>query len=125
MYKPIEPYGRPSELTEQSIFDKVTRHLMTQFEVCEDKSENCVYRDETNRACAAGCLLNDDEAIESGTKIFHAVCPSDLVEYDNLINELQDIHDSFSPKTWHSKLSSLASRYNLKTSVLEEYEHRA
>lgn len=123
MYQPKEPYGRPSELTHQAIFDKVAIHLLSQGEKAIRDDDTCDYRTPENKACAVGCLISDAEIRELGTLgawcVVHQSFP-DLDDFYGLLARLQQIHDHEPPKGWSDNLRYLAQRMGLSEEVLNE-----
>ena len=116
--------------TDQEVFDKVVRHLLTQ----NRKStgvEKCLYRSGDGAMCAVGCLIpdalyhSDMEKGNSGVYQLLIRNPA-LVEVtgDNphLLEELQDIHDSCEVDEWPMELAKLGQEMGLGTYVLEEFK---
>jgi hypothetical protein len=105
-----------SEATEQEVFNQVAKHLLDQNEKSMSYSV-CSYRGENNLMCAAGCLIPDDEYTEelegNGwkdlTRTF--LYPS---EHSELIQELQDVHDSYEVEEWKEKLFGVAEKFGLE-----------
>lgn len=116
------------QLTEQSIFDTVYRHLLTQ----RKKSQvgvgtglhTCVYRSPSGLKCAIGCLFTDEEYkpdMEANTNfggdvdalIEHNMLPERLIPFSYFLLELQDIHDKVDVCNWAARLADLASDHNL------------
>lgn len=123
------------DATEQEVFNQVARHLLTQQKVSFLTSHDmCAYRSPFG-ACAAGCLLADDEYTpEMEGKSWDQLALSGRVpnEHVELINVLQNLHDEghdlmdqvpsnvFSE--WRHRLEEVAEEFNLETTVLEEME---
>jgi hypothetical protein len=122
-------YGRPQDLSLQSIFDTVSRHLLTQGKRSIDSDENgqtrCRYRGENGLACAVGCLLTDEEAKEvdrpkdatggSATWISIHLWPQfkDLAHAVDLLQSLQSVHDKKPVHDWPLGLTQVAHKYDL------------
>ncbi|GED41218.1 hypothetical protein [Cobetia marina] len=123
------------QATEQEVFDQVARHLLTQQRVSYSPSNDmCAYRSPFG-ACAAGCLLADDEySPDMEGKAWDQLTLSGRVpnEHVNLISVLQTVHDEghdlmdqvpsnvFSE--WRHRLEEVAEEFDLDTTVLEEME---
>lgn len=96
--------------TRQSIFDTVAKHLLTQ--KCKSQIPNgsmCSYRGDKGRMCAVGALIPDEiykpEFESNGVhrlidKHSHNM-PEDFAKFlsqnENLLEELQSIHDLWQP----------------------------
>lgn len=50
-----------SDSTNQVIFDKVAKHLLTQKVQCANSAGNCMYRGPNGLKCAVGALIPDEE----------------------------------------------------------------
>lgn len=117
----------------QEIFDKVAKHLLTQKVRCVDKQGCCVYFNvETNMKCAAGCLIPDrdySEYFERGAvdyyiinKITNFFKNSGYSKNEiELVQELQELHDWFRPKTWKKRLRLIAKEHSLTSDVLKSF----
>ena len=101
---------------------------MSQYEGMEN--EGCAYRgkkDDRILACAAGCLIPDDEYLPEfeGSKIYARLLPinstkklpGDVLErkgYDNkFLDGLQSVHDSVEPSLWGGGLAAIAERHGI------------
>lgn len=106
-------------LTNQEIFDKVAKHLITQ----SAKSINhpdwfCRYRADNGLKCAVGCLIKDEDyrsdiegqSICQISKVFTNI---DIDESIELLRSLQHCHDSFYVTNWKQKLIEIGKFYNL------------
>ncbi len=103
--------------TEQECFDRVAEHLLTQNCRSVDQEENCVYRDEQGRKCAAGCLIPDkaySAKFEGDTwsRLSHRVIVP--FAHRGLISNLQCIHDNALESSWKKRLKNLASERRLE-----------
>lgn len=98
--------------TKQQEFDAVVKHLFAQGRPAKDSSNpagpGCYYRqpDSTNK-CAVGCRIPDDVYVpemdksngDNGTGLyalilnFGKVLPPEIVEYRDMFEELQIVHD--------------------------------
>lgn len=108
------------QATAQEVFDQVARHLLTQNEKSSDDS-GCVYRTADGLACAAGCLMADDEVDDEWNAdvawaelVERGVAPK---EHQDLIEDLQGAHDSFPTQAWPERLKAIADNYGLSTAV--------
>lgn len=112
-------------MTNQEIFDKVYRHLLTQNEQSySDDIDLCLYRGPRGMSCAVGCLIPDEfyiSQIEGMT--IGSLNKSLLVEiltecgigtdsYD-LLERLQTIHDQAAINRWGEALRDVAATFNL------------
>jgi len=105
------------QATEQEVFDQVVNHLLTQGErSSSDIDGDCRYRYKDLK-CAAGCLVSKEEYKE----VFEGWTWPDLVRdhgvsenHEELIGDLQDIHDGTDPEFWEFALSELSAEYSLK-----------
>lgn len=132
-------YGRPKTLTKQAIFDKVARHLLTQGEkamlIDSSGTERCRYRGPNESACAAGCLITDKEAEEADThpnsitdgsppwtqiRLYPSL--ADLLPFEELIYDLQKVHDKKDVSEWVSELIDVAKSHGLNPRTPEFWE---
>ena len=120
-------------MTEQEIFDRVARHLLTQGREAQDHNKIngayvCRYKTADGLMCAIGCLIppeNYSEAME-GKRVMHNEVYSRLPKLAeevraNLLVSLQAIHDGSFPIVWKRELEGLGKRLELDTKVLEEF----
>jgi len=113
-------YGRPADMSAQGVFNKVAEHMMSQGVRCQREGTGCVYRS-GKMACAAGCLLTDEEAEGLDgpfAENWCAVCPEDLLGTKRLVESLQNAHDRGAPGNWEARLRSIAEDYELSADVL-------
>lgn len=116
------------EATEQEVFDQVVNHLLTQKEKCQDDVNGftlCRYR-ANGKMCAAGCLISEEEyksfqKSEETRNYLEGHNWSDLIDYgrvpdqhEQLIIDLQVIHDETPPEEWEKRLKSMANAWGLK-----------
>lgn len=110
-----------AEASRQQVFDQVTKHLLTQNEKSKAAGGACAYRSaDGNLMCAAGCLIGDDEYIPAmddfgcgldwGGVVARGYAPS---AHENLIEDLQDIHDNSHPNSWEDRLRNYADNEGL------------
>lgn len=102
--------------TEQEVFDQVAEHLLKQN--AQSKHDlGCAYRGNNGLKCAAGCLIADDEYSEKfenrGWAVLVRNIPNFPKRHSKLIQKLQSIHDTHSPKHWPIYLQKLAREYRL------------
>lgn len=121
------------DATEQEVFDQVARHLLTQQKVSYSPSHDmCAYRSPFG-ACAAGCLIADDEYTpEMEGKAWDQLVMGCNVphKHTELISTLQAVHDEShdlmdqAPNNvvseWRHRLEEVAEEFQLSTDVLEE-----
>ena len=121
-------------MTNQEIFDKVYRHLLTQnaksMRFGLRNGKQCAYRGDDGLKCAIGCLIPDDKydpIIEGAAPCFIAgfkdasinalaeILISVGIETRDFIfvRRLQYIHDSVSPERWRDALAAYADEKGL------------
>jgi hypothetical protein len=104
------------DATAQEVFDQVAGHLLRQMQ-CSTNGGWCMYRGPDGLKCAAGCLIGDDEydirrMEERGwDKLVSSGCVPH--EHKELIENLQDAHDSGDTVGWREKLEIIADRHGL------------
>jgi hypothetical protein len=126
--------------SKQEIFDKVVNHLKTQGGKAVDIEGNCLYRDPAGRSCAAGCLIPDDiyeqeigsahnslgfaglVSLSPPVKSLFETVQEGAANAVELVRSLQLVHDGEKVTDWKSRLSVLAARHGLNTTVLEGWE---
>lgn len=105
-------------LSRTEIFKRVREHLLTQNERAED-DYGCRYRMPDGKRCAIGCLIPDSlysteyehEGIDS--------LPFVLLEYlgglynEDFLQDLQNVHDGYTPESWPIELDRVAHEYGL------------
>lgn len=112
-----------SQATEQEVFDQVAKHMLTQNKKSKDirrelSYDGCLYRSPDGLKCAAGCLIADDEydpKFENKhwgalTASFPDVIP---LKHEELISDLQEIHDTVDVYYWKDYLIELTNKFNL------------
>ena len=113
----------------QEIFNTVARHLMRQGRRSVDgEADMCVYRSSSGLRCAVGCLIEEGEytpAME-GLPVTELAergwLPDRLVPHQNLLFELQVVHDRAHVETWRASLAAVADKFRLDSSVLDPFE---
>lgn len=104
----------------QKIFNKVAKHLLKQnakSAVIVLGESKCAYRGYNGLKCAAGRLVSDKEYDpEQENKAWYATKWSDKYTNDenDLILNLQHVHDECCVKDWKSELVRVAIHHGLK-----------
>jgi len=117
-------------LTNQEIFDKVAKHLLTQKEK-SSRGSSCLYRGSDGLKCAVGCLIPDEFYVKSieheGVKELFSNF-SDLmeksklkIESERLLLDLQNIHDDCDIDEWKELLKFSARDFKLDSKVLDKF----
>lgn len=113
-------------MTNQEIFNKVYKHLLTQNKQAVSynlfygqKNKLCKYRSK-NLKCAIGCLIPD----KLYSKNMEGLSVEELaIEYPELgfkkgnirlLGDLQSIHDLYDPTLWKQELKDIAKEFKLK-----------
>ncbi len=112
----------------QKIFDRVATHLLTQKKKSQ-RGGSCLYRGPKGLKCAIGCLIPDNKydpemenAAVEGLFLSYPAISKLLGEYnENLLVELQDIHDYRRAGMWKNCLAKLAENHELSPVVLEKF----
>lgn len=115
-----------AKMTDQEVFDKVVWHLIGQGEKSQRLSMKygtpmCAYRGADGAKCAAGCLIDDSEYIESlegvnwGSLVEGGMVPT---AHRELIDDLQSTHDKYNPVDWPRQLAEVAWDYGLSESAI-------
>lgn len=111
----------------QEVFDRVAAHLLKQGKRASlngtKYGTNCAYRGVDGTKCAIGCLISDEyykEEFEG--KGIGAV--ADAVERSlgvvldkedqNVLDDMQFIHDNRAPASWAKRLKFVAKKYGLQ-----------
>lgn len=113
-------------MTQQTIFNAVAVHLLAQMERATNKN-GCAYRVEsTGLKCAIGCLFTDAE-LDAGLAqhagavedlISRGLMPARLVEHEQLLTDLQTVHDGGPPLYWGVRLKNVTDNYDLNPSII-------
>jgi len=119
------------QVTEQEVFEQISRHLLYQNKKSlNDYIKNdllrynaCAYRGRDNTKCAVGCIIGDNEY----KKDFEGQSWNGLLSvlgiktaHWNIIDELQQIHDSVKVVNWKYKLIELGKSFELDTQFIEK-----
>jgi hypothetical protein len=123
-------------MTEQEMFDKVARHLLTQG--CKSQTAEpsrmvfgtavhyCLYRGPEGRKCAIGALIPNwayRKSMESkivDMLVAEYALMKWLIPHPALAHELQLLHDTVVVENWPIELRRTAERHGLNTEVVDE-----
>lgn len=108
-----------STATAQEVYDQVVAHLRKQGKksyidpalVNGDVQAGCLYRGPDGLQCAAGCLISDEEYKSEmegkpwSDVVHHGLAP---INHEELIDNLQRIHDSEVIECWEGEFAALA-----------------
>jgi hypothetical protein len=118
-------------MTPQEIFDRVSRHLLTQKrQAFDDMAGRCSYVTHDGLKCAVGCLIPDEHyhpALEGLTVTARCERMDILLtslgvrESLDLLKMLQDVHDLIEVCDWKVSLQEIGLGANLNIAVLEEF----
>ena len=115
-------------LSPKDIYERVSKHLLTQRAVSEDDNGSCRLRSPEGRKCAIGSLVRDDvyrpelEGVgisyyrhAQDGKLLRALFESHVNAYDpniiDLLIELEEIHDYADIESWPELLAALGKRH--------------
>lgn len=121
----------------QEIFSQVATHLLTQnkksLKANEFGHRICMYRDDNGLSCAVGSLISDKEYVkikeitdienstwQSVTAIIAPMYPN-TCEHEQLIVDLQEVHDQYVETNWRQQLVMLAFKNGLKMPTIEAH----
>lgn len=107
----------------QEIFNTVVNHLRNQNSKALNEEGSCCYRGCDGKKCAIGCLITDEEY----SQCFEGVSAQNLLQVQNipdslkvklsnhhkLLQNLQNIHDSYPVQAWESQFKRIAQLYSL------------
>lgn len=109
-------------MNRQEIFDRVSKHLLTQMRHARD-DRGCRYITSSGDRCAIGCLIPDNHPglnITGSVNTLLQMCPDlkglwDVYGYldTTFLNDLQKVHDNYNPNDWKYKLAIFAEKYGL------------
>lgn len=115
-------------MTNQEIFDKVYKHLLTQnARSTGGFAFGCMYRGHAGRKCAVGCLVPDERYSThleghgvSHPHVLDALGFSVPVADDTmrLLDRLQRVHDLDPPEAWPIQLAAVAATFSLTVPTL-------
>jgi hypothetical protein len=120
--------GTPAP-TPQAMFDRVARHLLRQNRRSKGADGRaCKYRGLDGTKCAIGCLIDDacyspslegrgveDPNVVQALRASNALPVADV---ENLLADLQLLHDFTDVGEWAGRLFDLADEYGLSTSAI-------
>ena len=118
-------------MTNQEIFDRVARHLLTQGKASYDATRGmCMYRGPDGLKCAAGILILDNaydpslegkmaEELPASTQAAMGLEDEHAVE---IVRHLQSIHDNWNACLWARCLRGTANRFNLSFAVVNDLD---
>lgn len=123
-------------MTLQEIFNKVVLHLRKQnsrstistqpeTEIAVPKEwPDCAYRGDNGKMCAVGCLISDeayDPAFEgyaahniNVTKMLEKSGIEVTREVEDMLYDLQQVHDNAEPEDWETGFASIAEQFTLE-----------
>lgn len=129
------------EKQEQTIFDIVATHLLTQYERSVKDEGGCMYRGKGNTKCALGCLIPDhlyhpeleDQSVHALVYTYNTFTPSKkeaaitlleglpwVEDHVDFLLVLQSIHDDYWPEEWVEELVYVAKEHGLDyTAVIQ------
>lgn len=135
--KPFHYSDKEDKERMQRVFNSIATHLIKQNKHARNPNTNhfeCLYRTPNGLACAIGSQISDQvywPGIE-GLPPFHPLVREALHQsqpwlfrrerddrFDAFLDNLRAVHDSSLPKSWPTRLKSLAQTYSLDTTVLE------
>jgi len=106
------------QATAQEVYSQVRKHLLTQkIKSMSEERKGCVYHGPDGLKCAAGCLLSEEEyrpTMEG--KVWDYLVQQGMApaEHQELISDLQQVHDRKDPTDWEYCLNRLAADFNLE-----------
>lgn len=119
-------------MTAQEVFDTVALHLLTQNAKSmlppDEDFETCAYRSPDGRKCAVGCLIPDDKYddrverlnIEEVADLLGGDTGELLLDHEDLLDALRQVHDDYDPERWRDELRVVATEQSLSLAVLEQ-----
>ena len=124
-------------LTQQQIFDKVAKHLLTQKLPARWKGACIMFDKETGRRCAVGCLLpkrfyrgkdncylveHIQEDLAAHGIDLKAVSQHNNQKNSELLHSLQVLHDGDYGKKWKRGLKTIAKDFGLNCRAISKLE---
>lgn len=107
--------------TSQGVFNQVATHLLTQAKRSKRGGGGCLYHHPSGLKCAAGCLISEEEY----NPLWEDEDWNVLIEdyglpraHDDLIRDLQYLHDNHEVVNWPDSLIDVAREHNLNADVL-------
>ena len=105
-----------AQATGQEVFDQVATHLLTQMKRSA-YLDGCLYRSPDGLKCAAGCLIAEDEydpEMEGHGWVYLVDRFGFTQSHESLIQQLQDVHDTYQPQDWLEQLKRTAFEFSLE-----------
>jgi len=105
------------QATAQEVYSQVRKHLLTQKIQSMVEFHGCQYHGPDGLKCAAGCLVSDKEYLpEMEGKVWEYLVHQGMApaEHQELISDLQHVHDMKDPYDWEHCLNNLAVDFNLE-----------
>lgn len=114
----------PKDLSNQGIFDAIVTHLRKQGRKAQNYRGTCFYRAPNGDECAFGCIIPDNVYADRLENVSaHALLdPTHLewtrelalyVPFEQLITDMQSVHDNHGPEEWEGRWATLARRFGL------------
>ncbi len=112
--------------TNQEAFNKMVAHLRAQNAKSIQDNHYCLYRGPDGMKCAVGCLIPDSEYSED----FENRSISELKQMDilpdslkntsyPLLQQMQEVHDSWDVSQWENGIDLTARMFNLEIPSVE------
>ncbi len=112
-------------LTQQKIFNKVAKHLLTQNKKAYQDG-GCVMKTKSGLMCAVGCLIPDSMWNDNNaTMVGQSDKWKEYVGFSKnwgLLGALQSVHDGYKPSQWFKQLSIVAKGRKLRTTELNKFK---
>jgi hypothetical protein len=123
----------------QEIFNKVAVHLIKQGIASHDQVSGCLYRGPNGTKCAVGAIMPDSvyrkgmETSGIGALIQNFKLPNWIIDNENLLSELQMVHDNRAATDYEGHLlpfdiqdlvrdlREIAVERNLSSDILKDY----
>ena len=105
------------QATAQEVYSQVRNHLLTQKIQSMVEFHGCQYHGPDGLMCAAGCLVSDTEYLsEMEGKRWEYIVHQGMAPavHQELISDLQHIHDMKDPADWEHCLDRLTFDFNLE-----------
>lgn len=107
-------------MTKQEVYDKVKAHLLAQGKQSWDEERDlCMYRGPGGLKCAVGVLIPDEKYVPqmegevSDTGWLEKYGLTELLPFEELLQDLQTVHDLGLTSMWESHLRDVAQRHGL------------
>lgn len=111
-------YGAGVSMTKQEVFNVVREHLLKQGVRSENAAGSFRYRGPNGLMCAVGVIIPDDlyhPEMEGRVvkDIWHMFSLGYYPNVLDLLEDLQNVHDTYWPPVWAEKLEAIRQRHNL------------